>query len=52
MNESKVHKTSFVKALNGALDLAMDKHPQKCLIGEYIAEIGGDFGVARGLWAK
>jgi len=48
----KPRKTSFTKALNDALDLAMDKFPEMFLIGEDIAEMGGDFGVTRRLLAK
>ena len=47
-----VRKTSFTQALNNALDLAMEKHPEMFLIGEDIAEMGGDFGVTKGLLAK
>jgi pyruvate dehydrogenase E1 component beta subunit len=50
--ETKVRKTSFVKALNDALDLAMDKHPEMFLIGEDIGAMGGDFGVTRKLLDK
>ena len=50
--ETKVRKTSFVKALNDALDLAMDRHPEMFLIGEDIGEMGGDFGVTRKLMDK
>ena len=49
---AKVRKASFTQALNNALDLAMDKHPEMFLIGEDIAEMGGDFGVTKGLMAK
>ena len=49
---AKVRKASFTQALNNALDLAMDKHPEMFLIGEDIAEMGGDFGVTKGLLAK
>jgi pyruvate/2-oxoglutarate/acetoin dehydrogenase E1 component len=52
MNETRIRKTSFVKALNDGLDLAMDKHPEMFLIGEDIGEMGGDFGVTRKLWDK
>ena len=48
----RVRKASFTKALNNALDLAMEKHPEMFLIGEDIAEMGGDFGVTKGLMAK
>lgn len=50
--EAKVRKTSFTQALNSALDLAMDRYPEMFLIGEDIAEMGGDFGVTRKLLAK
>lgn len=49
---AKVRKTSFTQALNSALDLAMDRYPEMFLIGEDIAEMGGDFGVTRKLLAK
>ncbi len=52
MTETKVRKGTFVKALNDALDLAMEKHPEMFLIGEDIGEMGGDFGVTRKLWEK
>ena len=48
----RVRKASFTRALNNALDLAMDKHAEMFLIGEDIAEMGGDFGVTKGLLAK
>ncbi len=48
----RVRKTSFTQALNNALDLAMDRHDEMFLIGEDIAEMGGDFGVTKGLLAK
>lgn len=50
--DTKVRKTSFTQALNSALDLAMDRYPEMFLIGEDIAEMGGDFGVTRKLLAK
>ena len=43
---------TYVQALNEALDLAMDRDPEVFLLGEDIGEMGGDFGVTRGLWAK
>jgi pyruvate/2-oxoglutarate/acetoin dehydrogenase E1 component len=52
VTETKVRKASFVKALNTALDLGMERHPEMFLIGEDIGEMGGDFGVTRKLWAK
>ena len=48
----RVRKTSLTQALNNALDLAMEKHAEMFVIGEDIAEMGGDFGVTRGLLAK
>ena len=48
----RVRKASFTKALNNALDLAMERHAEMFLIGEDIAEMGGDFGVTKGLMAK
>lgn len=47
--KDRVRKASFTQALNNALDLAMAKHPEMFLIGEDIAEMGGDFGVTKGL---
>jgi pyruvate dehydrogenase E1 component beta subunit len=52
VTDKKVRKASFVKALNSALDLGMERHPEMFLIGEDIGEMGGDFGVTRKLWAK
>ncbi len=49
---NKVRKTSFTQALNNALDLAMAKHDEMFVIGEDIAEMGGDFGVTKGLFNK
>ena len=48
----RVRKASFTQALNNALDLAMSKHAEMFVIGEDIAEMGGDFGVTKGLLAK
>ena len=48
----RVRKASFTRALNNALDLAMEKHAEMFVIGEDIAEMGGDFGVTKGLLAK
>ena len=48
----KVKKVSFVKALNQALDLAMERYDECFLIGESIGEMGGDFAVTKGLWTK
>jgi pyruvate dehydrogenase E1 component beta subunit len=41
-----------VQALNEALDIAMQGDPNVYMLGEDIGEMGGDFGVTRGLWAK
>ena len=43
---------TYVQALNEALDIAMDRDPNVFLLGEDIGEMGGDFGVTRGLWTK
>ena len=48
----KVKKVSFVKALNEALDLAMERYDECFLIGESIGEMGGDFAVTKDLWTK
>ena len=49
---NKARKVSFVKALNQALDLAMERYDECFLIGESIGEMGGDFAVTKGLWTK
>jgi pyruvate dehydrogenase E1 component beta subunit len=43
---------TYVQALNEALDLALTRDPNVFLLGEDIGEMGGDFGVTRGLWTK
>jgi pyruvate dehydrogenase E1 component beta subunit len=43
---------TYVQALNEALDLALGLDPNVYLLGEDIGEMGGDFGVTRGLWTK
>lgn len=43
---------TYVQALNEALDLAMERDAGVFLLGEDIGEMGGDFGVTRGLWKK
>jgi pyruvate dehydrogenase E1 component beta subunit len=48
----KPRKLSFVKALNEALDLAMERYDECFLIGESIGEMGGDFAVTKDLWNK
>lgn len=50
--KKKTKRSTMVKALNGALDQAMEKYPEMFLIGESIGELGGDFGVTRKLWTK
>ncbi|BAL98102.1 MULTISPECIES: alpha-ketoacid dehydrogenase subunit beta [Caldilinea] len=52
MTQAALRTRTFVQALNEALDLAMERDPNVYLIGEDIGEMGGDFGVTRGLWAK
>lgn len=52
MTQATLRMRTFVQALNEALDLAMERDPNVYLIGEDIGEMGGDFGVTRGLWAK
>ena len=48
----KAKKVSFVKALNQALDLAMERYDECFMIGESIGEMGGDFAVTKDLWTK
>ena len=48
----KAKKVSFVKALNQALDMAMERYDECFLIGESIGEMGGDFAVTKNLWSK
>ncbi len=43
---------TYVQALTEALDLAMDRDPNVFLLGEDIGQMGGDFGVTRGLFTK
>ena len=43
---------TYVQALNEALDLSMSRDANVYLLGEDIAEMGGDFGVTRGLFTK
>ncbi|MBU6350150.1 MAG: alpha-ketoacid dehydrogenase subunit beta [Caldilinea sp.] len=52
MTATTVRTRTFVQALNEALDISMASDPSVYLLGEDIAEMGGDFGVTRGLWAK
>ena len=45
-------KRTMVFALNEALHLMMEAHPEVYCLGEDIGKMGGDFGVTRGLWDK
>ena len=50
--DAKPRKLSMTKALNEALDLAMERYDECFLIGESIGEMGGDFAVTKDLWKK
>lgn len=52
MTQATTRSRTFVQALNEALDIAMERDPNVYMLGEDIGEMGGDFGVTRGLWAK
>jgi len=52
MTQTSARTRTFVQALNEALDISMERDPSVYMLGEDIAEMGGDFGVTRGLWAK
>lgn len=52
MTQATTRSRTFVQALNEALDIAMERDPYVYMLGEDIGEMGGDFGVTRGLWAK
>jgi pyruvate/2-oxoglutarate/acetoin dehydrogenase E1 component len=52
MTQAPARTRTFVQALTEALDLAMERDPNVYMLGEDIGEMGGDFGVTRGLWAK
>ena len=52
MTQTATRTRTFVQALNEALDLALERDPNVYMLGEDIGEMGGDFGVTRGLWAK
>jgi len=52
MTQTATRTRTFVQALNETLDLAMARDPNVYMLGEDIGEMGGDFGVTRGLWAK
>ncbi len=45
-------RMSFVQALNEALDIKMAEDRAVFLLGEDIGQMGGDFGVTRGLFQK
>ncbi|MFZ1771769.1 MAG: alpha-ketoacid dehydrogenase subunit beta [Caldilinea sp.] len=52
MTDSSIRTRTYGQALNEALDLAMGRDESVFLLGEDIGEMGGDFGVTRGLWTK
>jgi pyruvate/2-oxoglutarate/acetoin dehydrogenase E1 component len=52
MTQTPARTRTYVQALTEALDLALERDPNVYLLGEDIGEMGGDFGVTRGLWAK
>jgi pyruvate dehydrogenase E1 component beta subunit len=52
MTESLTRTRTYGQALNEALDLMMERDGSVFLLGEDIGEMGGDFGITRGLWAK
>jgi len=52
MTDSSIRTRTYGQALNEALDLAMGRDESVFLLGEVIGEMGGDFGVTRGLWTK
>jgi pyruvate/2-oxoglutarate/acetoin dehydrogenase E1 component len=52
MTQAATRTRTLVQALNEALDIAMARDPNVYMLGEDIGEMGGDFGVTRGLWAK
>jgi pyruvate dehydrogenase E1 component beta subunit len=52
MTQATTRTRTFVQALNEALDSAMERDSNVYMLGEDIGEMGGDFGVTRGLWAK
>lgn len=45
-------RMTMVQALNDALDVLMAEDERVFLLGEDIGQMGGDFGVTRGLFAK
>jgi pyruvate dehydrogenase E1 component beta subunit len=52
MTQTSARTRTYVQALTEALDIALERDPNVYLLGEDIGEMGGDFGVTRGLWAK
>ena len=52
MTQTPARTRTYVQALTEALDIALERDPNVYLLGEDIGEMGGDFGVTRGLWAK
>ena len=52
MTQTSARTRTYVQALTEALDIAMERDPSVFMLGEDIGEMGGDFGVTRGLWAK
>jgi len=47
-----MRKLSFGKAINEALNQEMERDDKIFVIGEDVAQMGGDFGITRGLWKK
>lgn len=47
-----MRKLSFGKAINEALDQEMGRDSKIFVIGEDVAQMGGDFGITQGLWEK
>lgn len=45
-------RKTTVQALNEALHLMMEAHPEVYCLGEDIGKMGGDFGITRGLWKR
>jgi pyruvate dehydrogenase E1 component beta subunit len=52
MTQTTTRTRTYVQALTEALDMTMERDPNVFMLGEDIGEMGGDFGVTRGLWAK
>lgn len=47
-----MRKLSFGKAINEALNQEMERDERVFVIGEDVAQMGGDFGITQGLWEK